>query len=87
MHYNLKKFDTLYYFNTKATPKKLKKHRHRGSSSDMESIDESDTESQTSGMKHKKTVIIPSPRRPSLLPAPGRYHYGSFYLRMGAVGK
>lgn len=53
----------------------------------MESIDESDTESQTSGIKHKKNIVVPSPRRPSLLATPGRYHYGSFYLRMGAVGK
>lgn len=63
-------------------------HRHKGSSSDLDSIDESDTESQTSGSKrHKKNMVIPPLRRPSLLVQPGRHHYGSFYLRMGAVGK
>lgn len=63
-------------------------HRHKGSSSDLDSIDESDTESQTSGSKrHRKNMVIPPLRRPSLLVQPGRHHYGSFYLRMGAVGK
>ena len=61
--------------------------RHKGSSSDLDSMDESDTESQTSGSKrHKKNIVLP-PRRPSLLVQPGRHHYGSFYLRMGAVGE
>lgn len=62
--------------------------RHKRSSSDIESIDESDTESQTSGSRHnRKHVVSPQLRRPSLLAVAGRHHYGSFYLRMGAVGK
>lgn len=60
----------------------------------MDSFDESDTESGTSeeksGKKNKnkkKKVVVQPVRRPSVLAAPGRHHYGSFYLRMGAVGK
>lgn len=62
--------------------------RHKRSSSDIESIDESDTESQTSNSRHnQKHMVVPPLRRPSLLAVAGRHHYGSFYLRMGAVGK
>ena len=43
---------------------------------------ESDTESQTS-IPRRMSVC----RRPSMLLTTGRHHYGSFYLRMGAVGK
>lgn len=62
--------------------------KHKGSSSDLDSIDESDTESQTSGSRHAhKNMVAPPLRRPSILLVAGRHHYGSFYLRMGAVGK
>lgn len=60
-------------------------------SSDLDSFDESDTESGTSTTKGKKgmkkKVVMQPVRRPSVLAAPGRHHYGSFYLRMGAVGE
>lgn len=62
---------------------KTKQQKSGDSSSD--DFDESDTESGSSENKRKKAVIQPI-RRPSLLLAPGRHHYGSFYLRMGAVG-
>lgn len=52
----------------------------------MDSLDESDTESGSSGVKPKKNIIISPARRPSFMAAPSRHHYGSFYLRMGAVG-
>lgn len=55
-------------------------------SSELHSSDESDTESGSSHVKPKRNVIV-SPRRPSVLAGIGRHHYGSFYLRMGAVGK
>lgn len=64
-------------------PKTIKKHK--GSSSDLDSIDESDTESQTSGSRRAR-MVAPPLRRPSILLVAGRHHYGSFYLRMGAVG-
>lgn len=53
-------------------------------SSELNSSDETDTESGSS-RAHNKHVIV-TPRRPSLLAALGHQHYGSFYLRMGAVG-
>lgn len=67
-------------------------------SSDLESFDESDTETASSESKDDKKkkkkkkknttkVVLQPVRRPSVLAAPGRNHYGSFYLRMGAVGK
>lgn len=55
-------------------------------SSELHSSDESDTESGSSRAKTKRNVIV-QPRRPSVLAGIGRHHYGSFYLRMGAVGK
>lgn len=59
--------------------------KKRDRNSDLNSSDESDTESRSSD-EHRRSVIIPS-RRPSILAALGQHHYGSFYLRMGAVGK
>lgn len=59
--------------------------KKRDRSSDLNSSDETDTESRSSD-EHRRSVIIPS-RRPSILAALGQHHYGSFYLRMGAVGK
>lgn len=57
-------------------------------SSDLDSLDESDTESGSSREKREqKKLAMQQLRRPSLLSAPGRHHYGSFYLRMGAVGE
>ena len=51
-------------------------------------MDESDTESSNSTDSKPIPSTIPSARRPSLLAPLGRqHHYGSFYLRMGAVGK
>lgn len=55
------------------------------SSTDLESINESDTESHTSSDCQRRSSQL---RRPSILAAMaggGRGHYGSFYLRMGAV--
>lgn len=53
----------------------------------MNSSDESDTESGSSrGIKPRRSVIVSPLRRPSVLAAIGGHHYGSFYLRMGAVG-
>lgn len=64
------------------------RNREFETSSDLESLDESDTESGSSEhKKSKKKVIIQPARRQSVMPVPGRNHYGSFYLRMGAVGK
>lgn len=56
-------------------------------SSELHSSDESDTESGSSHHTKAKRNVIISPRRPSVLAGIGRHHYGSFYLRMGAVGK
>lgn len=57
-------------------------------SSDLDSLDESDTESGSShGIREHKKLAMQQMRRPSLLVQPGRHHYGSFYLRMGAVGE
>ncbi|XP_012155326.1 uncharacterized protein LOC101455704 [Ceratitis capitata] len=54
------------------------------SSTASESMDESDTDSNSMHNKRIPTVI--PARRPSLLAPLGRqHHYGSFYLRMGAV--
>ncbi|KAL9883209.1 proton channel otopetrin-like c isoform 3-T11 [Glossina fuscipes fuscipes] len=56
------------------------------STSASESMDESDTESNSVHNKRLSSVQIPTARRPSLLSPLGRqHHYGSFYLRMGAV--
>lgn len=56
-------------------------------SSELNSSDESDTESGSSrGIKTRRNVIVSPLRRPSVLAAIGGHHYGSFYLRMGAVG-
>uniref|UniRef100_A0A1B0FL34 Otopetrin n=1 Tax=Glossina morsitans morsitans TaxID=37546 RepID=A0A1B0FL34_GLOMM len=56
------------------------------STSASESMDESDTESNSVHNKRLSSVQIPAARRPSLLSPLGRqHHYGSFYLRMGAV--
>ncbi|XP_031622847.1 proton channel OtopLc isoform X2 [Contarinia nasturtii] len=68
---------------------KVKREEKRDSesvSSELHSSDESDTESGSSHnhRKAKRNVIL-SPRRPSVLAGIGRHHYGSFYLRMGAV--
>lgn len=67
------------------------KHQSKGrSTSASESIDaDSDTDSNSLQKKRQLSSTIPSARRPSLLaPLGGRqHHYGSFYLRMGAVGK
>lgn len=54
-------------------------------SSELNSSNESDTESRSSDEPKRPTVYVPS-RRPSMLAALGHQHYGSFYLRMGAVG-
>lgn len=62
--------------------------RDTETSSDLESLEESDTESGSSGAKREqRKLAMQQLRRPSLLAASGRHHYGSFYLRMGAVGE
>lgn len=62
--------------------------RDAETSSDLESFEESDTESGSSREKREtKKIAMQQLRRPSFLAAPGRHHYGSFYLRMGAVGE
>lgn len=56
-------------------------------SSELNSSDESDTESGSSRKRKKSSRnVIVSPRRPSVIAGIARHHYGSFYLRMGAVG-
>lgn len=64
------------------------KHTKGRSTSASESIEDSDTDSNSLHKKRQLSSSIPSARRPSLLaPLGGRqHHYGSFYLRMGAVG-
>ncbi|XP_055300665.1 proton channel OtopLc isoform X2 [Sitodiplosis mosellana] len=67
---------------------KLKKEVRRDTesvSSELHSSDESGTESGSSRHRKPKRNVIISPRRPSVLAAIGRHHFGSFYLRMGAV--
>lgn len=60
--------------------------READGSSELNSSDESDTESGSSrNVKPRRSVTILQ-RRPSVLAGIGRHHYGSFYLRMGAVG-
>lgn len=50
-----------------------------------DSMDESDTDSTST---HRRIPPAIQVRRPSLLSPLGRqHHYGSFYLRMGAVGE
>lgn len=50
-----------------------------------DSMDESDTDSTTTRRRIQPAIPV---RRPSLLSPLGRqHHYGSFYLRMGAVGE
>lgn len=68
---------------TKSTSSK----KRNSTSASSESMDESDTESSNSTSNSKPIPsTIPSARRPSLLAPLGRqHHYGSFYLRMGAV--
>lgn len=69
-------------------PGKKSKRQSKQSSttSASDSMEESDTESGSCGTKHVPNVV--TARRPSLLQPLGRqHHYGSFYLRMGAVGK
>lgn len=68
-----------------ASPTKLSAKTRSTSAS--ESMDESDTDSISMHNK-RMSSSVPSARRPSLLSPLGRqHHYGSFYLRMGAVGK
>ncbi|XP_073833057.1 proton channel otopetrin-like c [Musca autumnalis] len=68
-----------------ASPTKLSAKTRSTSAS--ESMDESDTSDSTSTHRNKRMPpAISSARRPSLLSPLGRqHHYGSFYLRMGAV--
>lgn len=76
-----------FYFRLIAT--KASRRHDADTSSDLDSFDESDTESGTSVNRsgRKKKVVLPPMRRPSVLAGIGRHHYGSFYLRMGAVGE
>ncbi|XP_055846549.1 proton channel OtopLc [Episyrphus balteatus] len=69
------------------SPTKSSSSKKRTSTSaSSESMDESDTESSNSTDSKPIPSTIPSARRPSLLAPLGRqHHYGSFYLRMGAV--
>ncbi|XP_055909068.1 proton channel OtopLc [Eupeodes corollae] len=69
------------------SPSKSSSSKKRNSTSaSSESMDESDTESSNSTDSKPIPSTIPSARRPSLLAPLGRqHHYGSFYLRMGAV--
>lgn len=64
--------------NVKAKKETVVKSRRDGSTTD--SGEESD-ECGSSESSRPPAIV----RKPSLL-VPGRYHYGSFYLRMGAVG-
>lgn len=69
-----------------ASPTKLSAKTRSTSAS--ESMDESDTDSTSTHRNKRMPPAISSARRPSLLSPLGRqHHYGSFYLRMGAVGK
>ncbi|XP_065363840.1 proton channel OtopLc [Calliphora vicina] len=66
-----------------ASPTKLSAKTRSTSAS--ESMDESDTDSNSMHNRRMPSTV-PSARRPSLLSPLGRqHHYGSFYLRMGAV--
>ncbi|XP_075156741.1 proton channel otopetrin-like c [Haematobia irritans] len=67
-----------------ASPTKLSSKTRSTSAS--ESMDESDTDSTSTHRNKRLPPAISSARRPSLLSPLGRqHHYGSFYLRMGAV--
>lgn len=62
------------------------------SSTSSDSGDQSDQEESSESPEEKRkpsSKTIVSMRRPSVLAsaAMGTQHYGSFYLRMGAVGK
>lgn len=66
----------------------LEEEKRSSVSSELNSSDESDTESGSSrNAKPRRSVTTILQRRPSVLAGIGRHHYGSFYLRMGAVGK
>lgn len=81
----------LFFSPPKATPRR-KSIPQRGSMC-SDSGDESDRESDsgTSTTNRRVTNAVTSIRRQSLLSSSlshqRRHHYGSFYLRMGAVGK
>ncbi|XP_013102592.2 proton channel OtopLc [Stomoxys calcitrans] len=67
-----------------ASPTKLSAKTRSTSAS--ESMDESDTDSTSTHRNKRLPPALSSARRPSLLSPLGRqHHYGSFYLRMGAV--
>lgn len=83
----------MWFFPTQATTatKASKPRRSKGtSSSSDDSGDQSDQEESESPPEIRKpsSKTIVAMRRPSVLAsaALGTQHYGSFYLRMGAVG-
>lgn len=79
-------YATLLWGKPKLVPpavKTTKKSSGKNSQSTGSSTD-SGEESDECGSSESSRPPQPI-RKPSLL-VPGRYHYGSFYLRMGAVG-
>jgi hypothetical protein len=75
----------------KSTPTRTKKSSSsssssRSSESGAQSDHESDSSTPASARKTSRTIV--SMRRPSIMAAAAlkSQHYGSFYLRMGAVG-
>lgn len=66
----------------------IKSAKQVRSTTTSESLDESDTDSNSMHKKRLSLSMAASARRPSLLAPLGRqHHFGSFYLRMGAVGR
>lgn len=81
-----------YLFSTPTATPRRKSIPQRGSMC-SDSGDESDRESEsgTSTTNRRDTNVVTPIKRQSLLSSSfshqRRHHYGSFYLRMGAVGK
>lgn len=68
---------------------KSKSKEQKSSSNDSgDDSDHDDTESSDESARRAASRMIVSMRRPSVMAAELKaHHYGSFYLRMGAVGK
>lgn len=81
---------SIFHFHTDAAQRTPLKTKAQKSSSTNDSGDDSDHDetesSEESARKASRTIV--SMRRPSVMAAALKaHHYGSFYLRMGAVGK
>lgn len=67
-------------------PVRTTKNSSSSSSGERTDQEDSDTSSPPSARKSSRTIV--AMRRPSIMAASLKtQHYGSFYLRMGAVGK